>query len=583
MTDRQQVASILDEIARHLELEEGGQFRARAYANAARVVGSLEVPIETFIRSGEIDRTPGIGKAIGAVIREVAERGSSSTLEGLRASTPPAMFEMMRLPGLGARKAAQIQRELGIGSIAELEAAARSGRIRALRGFGKRAEEKILQSIEMAARTGDRILLSAALRFAESLCERIAALEGVDAVEIAGSVRRRLETVEGVDLCVASADPDAALARIGELGMLAEPRRGEPGELIARGERELKVRVRACEPGELPTTLLAETGSPEFVGALGEAAASRGLRLDPRGLWKGRTRLRAAREHDVFRHVGIPFVEPELRETAEYVSRRRPPRRLVAPESLRGVFHVHTTWSDGRATLREMLDAARERGLEYVGISDHSRSAYYARGLDLDRLDLQQREIESSRKASGPMKILKGTEADILADGAIDYGDEVLGRFDFVVASVHSRFGMGRDEMTERIVRAIENPFVTFLGHPTGRLLLSREGYQLDFDRVFDAAAENGVVIEINGNPRRLDLDWRLMRGAIDRGVMLSINPDAHSTGELDHVAFGCFDARKGAVEPKHVLNARPVDEVVAYLAARRRRAIRRVGRPARA
>ncbi|HUP66064.1 MAG TPA: DNA polymerase/3'-5' exonuclease PolX [Thermoanaerobaculia bacterium] len=571
MANRREIARALEEIARYLEIGEANRFKARAYSNAARAVESSDVPLPQWISSGAMERTAGIGKTTGSIIRELAETGSSPYLEELRKRYPAGLFDLMRVPGLGTRKIAQLHEELGISSVAELEEACRSGALRKVRGFGPRATEKILVAIETLARVGERYLLPLGVQLGEALLPRVRKARAVRYAEITGSVRRRLETVGGVDICVASDDPDKAREELRSIAMLAEFEEPEEGVLAARGRRGMPVRFRVVPTKNFWTAVFLDTGSSHFSEAVVAQAEARGLSLGPEGLRRGRARIAIESEKDLFGELEIPFVEPELRESTLWAE-KKPPRRLLRERDLRGVFHVHTTYSDGKATLYEMLDGSRERNFQYVGISDHSPAAYYARGLSLDRLDDQQAEIDRYRESMSPMAILKGTEADILADGSIDYGHAVLPRFDFVVASIHSRFGMSLDEMTERMVRALRDPFVTFLGHPTGRLLLSREGYGIDFAKIFDTAAEHGVIIEINGNPHRLDLDWRLLREAVDRGVVLSINPDAHSVEELRHTLWGSYVARKGGLEPRNVFNTRPVEEVRAFLEDRRGR-----------
>jgi DNA polymerase (family 10) len=323
---------------------------------------------------------------------------------------------------------------------------------------------------------------------------------------------------------------------------------------VARNE--IDVYFHLAKPQEFGSLLLRTTGSEEFVRALLDRAGDRPART----------------EEALFERAGAPWVEPERRETAEDLQRKRP-RSLVKLDDLRGTFHVHSTFSDGRNTVLEMVTAARERGYEYVGMSDHSKSAYYAGGLTEERLREQQAEIARQERAVKPLRVFRGTEADILADGSIDYSDETLATFDFVIASIHSRFGMASDEMTERILRALDNPFVTFLGHLTGRLLLSRNGYTMDFDRVFEKAGERGVMIEINGNPRRLDIDWRLVGRAFDRGVRFGIHPDAHSISEYAALVSGTWAARKGGLSRKEIFNTKRLDEVEDYLAARKKKA----------
>jgi DNA polymerase (family X) len=577
MTDRRTIARVLEEIARRLAISESNPFKAKAYEKAARAVAGASGPLEDWISSGEMEKTPGIGKATAGVIRELASTGRSSYLEELRGAQPEGLLELMRVPGLGAKKVAMLQEALGIDSREALEEAALTGQIASVRGFGPRGQQKILDSLRDLRETGDRWLLPMALDVAESLRLAISKLPAVEAVEIAGSVRRRLETVGEIDLLVVSSRPAKATAEIRGLGLLGDLE--EEGELLrGRGTGEIPVRIAISAWKEAGLRLLLATGSEEFVRRVEELARERTGRGGSQG-GNGKKNAVAA-EKGVFKALGMPFVPPELRESAG-VAGRRAPSQLVSSKDLKGVFHVHTLYSDGRAPVAAMVDAAVERSWQYVGISDHSQAAYYARGLKVDDLRMQQSEIESAARERPGIMVFKGTEADILADGEIDYGTKILAGFDFVVASVHSRFGMEKDEMTERIVRALHNPFVTFLGHMTGRLLLARKGYSLDFDRVFDAAAETGVMIEINGSPRRLDLDWRWMKRALDRGVTFSIHPDAHSVEEMNYVEWGCFAARKGGLEPAHVFNTREVEQVRDHLAKRKRRAVRLERSPA--
>ncbi|MFN2237806.1 MAG: PHP domain-containing protein [Thermoanaerobaculia bacterium] len=571
MSDRRAIARVLEEIARRLAISESNPFKARAYEKAARVVAGATGPVEEWIASGEMEKTPGIGKATAGVIRELASTGRSSYLEELRGAQPEGLLELLRVPGLGAKKIAILQEALGIDSREALEEAASSGRIASVRGFGPRGQQKILDSLREVRETGDRWLLPMALDVAEALRLAISKVPAVDAVEIAGSVRRRLETVAEIELLVVSSRHSAAIAGIRRLGILGTLE-AEGEVLRGRGAGEIPVRITVSEWEEAGLRLLLTTGSEEFVRKVEELArGTSGGRGSEGGI--GRKSLGAA-EKSAFKALGIPFVPPELRESAESAGRRTP-SKLVSARDIKGVFHVHTLYSDGRAPVAEMVDAAVERSWQYVGISDHSQAAYYARGLKVEDLRSQQSEIDEAARARPGIHVFKGTEADILAAGEIDYGTEILAGFDFVVASVHSRFGMEKDEMTERIVRALRNPFVTFLGHMTGRLLLERKGYSVDFDRVFDAAAETGVMIEINGSPRRLDLDWRWMKRALDRGVTFSIHPDAHSVEEMRYVEWGCFAARKGGLEPAHVFNTREVDQVRVHLAKRKRQAVR--------
>jgi DNA polymerase (family 10) len=393
-----------------------------------------------------------------------------------------------------------------------------------------------------------QFLLPIGIEVGEMLRERLAGLTEVLDVEVTGSVRRRLEVIRNVNLVVATKKPAAVIERLGTI--VANLERIDDTTLKGLTRNEMDVLFHLAAPAELGTVVTRTTGSAAFVEALGKLP-------------------KAPAERDLFKKIGVAYVEPERRETAEDLAAKRQPR-LVEAAQIRGTFHVHTTFSDGRNTMEEMLSAARERGWEYVGISDHSKAAYYAGGLSEEKLRQQHAEIAKQEKGVAPMRVFRGTEADILPDGTMDYGEEILSRFDFVIASVHSNFKTPKDQMTERILRAMDDPHVTFLGHLTGRLLLTREGYSVDYDRIFEKAGERGVMIEINGNPRRLDLDWRHVRRAVDRGVVLSIHPDAHSIGEYNAVITGTWVARKGGLSPKHVFNTRTVDEVAEFFSSSR-------------
>ncbi len=550
--DKFAVARALDEISRYLELGESNRFKALAYERAARSLRSLDREPADLIAKGDLLKTPGIGKGTAAVIEELVSTGGSRYFDELRAQYPPGIFALMRVPSLGLKKIGLLYETLGIGNLDELEAAARAGKLAKLHGFGPKTQQKILEGIEKARRRESQFLLSVGIEAGEMIREQLAAIDGVIDAEISGSVRRRLEVIRNVNVVV--------VTRAQESVMAALPRIVEDLELLDQttvkgvANGEVDVLFHFAKPAELGAVLLKTTGAAEFVDAFDKI--------------KGKT------EHDVFENAGFAYVEPERRESADDLKRKRP-RKLVEMSDLRGTFHVHTTFSDGRNTVFEMLDAARERGFEYVGLSDHSKAAFYANGLTEAQLPRQKAEIDAQRPRVAPLRVFRGTEADILPDGTIDYADTgALAQFDFVVASIHSRFNMDKDEMTQRILRALDNPLVTFLGHLTGRLLLNRDGYTMDFDTVFERAGERGVMIEINGNPNRLDVDWRLIQRALDRGVVFSINPDAHSTREYNALLTGTWVARKGGLSKREIFNTRGADEVAEYLTWRQNLAL---------
>jgi DNA polymerase (family 10) len=546
--DKWTVARVLDEIAQYVALNDPNRFKSRAFERAARAVENLDDDIEALVESGQLLSTPGIGKSVASVIAEVVKSGESRYLDDLRKQYPPGIFDLLRVPTLGLTKIGQLYEKLGISSLDELEAAAREGRLAKLRGFGPKTQTKILEGIEKARRRESQYLLPTGLEIGERMRERLAKIAAVDDAEVVGSVRRRLEIIRNVNIAVSTRKPDVVAKELEKIvdGFQQVDDQTFRGVLA----RQIDVWFHLAAPAEFGTRIVETTGSRAFVEALP-------------AIPKART------EEEVFENLAVAYLDPERRESADVLKTKKRVR-LVEPADLRGTFHVHTTFSDGRNTVLEMLTAAKDRGFDYVGLSDHSPAAFYANGLTVERLREQHAEIDKREKDVAPMRVFRGTEADILPDGAIDYGDEVLSKFDFVVASIHSRFQMQKDEMTERILKALDDPHVTFLGHLTGRLLLSRDGYSVDYDRIFDRAAERGVIIEINGNPHRLDVDWRHIPRAIERGVMFVINPDAHSIAEMSHVISGTWVARKAGLTPKQVFNTKSVEEVEEWLAKRR-------------
>jgi DNA polymerase (family X) len=569
LMDKLDVARTLNEIARYLELSDPNPFRAKAFEKAARAVDDLEGPLGEAALTG----VPGIGKATAAIIDELIRTGTSAYLEELRAQYPAGIFELARVPKLGLRKIGQLHSELGIASLDELEAAARAGKLAKLKGFGARTQQQILDGIAFARARESRFLLPIGVEAGELLRAALAAIKEVEDTEVAGSVRRRLEIIEDVHVVVATKSPAEVISAIRDAGIVSNAETSDAGIVRGRVRNEIDAVIHLAHPADFGATLLSTTGNQEFLEAWSARASRNGCDLRDGRLFKHGKHIKTPTEEEAFERAGIVWVEPERRESGEDLQLRKP-RALLELAALRGTFHVHTTYSDGRNTLAEMLNAAREQGFDYLGLSDHSKAASYAGGLSEDSLKLQAAELESLRPRVTPMRVFRGTEADILPDGSIDYGLKTLRQFDFVVASVHSRMTMAKDEMTERLLLALDNPCVTFLGHMTGRRLLAREGFTFDYDRIFERAAERGVMIEINGNPNRLDIDWRLIRRALDRGVLFCINPDAHSTREYGALLTGTWVARKAGLSAKQVFNTRSVEEVEEYLVERGRRGV---------
>ncbi|HYS53389.1 MAG TPA: DNA polymerase/3'-5' exonuclease PolX [Thermoanaerobaculia bacterium] len=557
--NKSEIARVLDEIAKYVELSEANRFKSLAFEKASRTIAALDRDPAEMIASGELQKTPGIGKTTASVIEELLRTGKSRYLEELRKQYPAGIFELLRVPRLGLKKVGILYHKLGISNLDELEQACRTGRLKTLKGFGEKTQQKILEGVAYARKRESHFLLPVGIEIGERIREQLADIDAVENAEVSGSVRRRLEVIRNVNIAVATRDSSRVRKALGSI--VANVEELDANTFKGITGNEIEVFFHLAKPQQFGSMLLRTTGSTEFVAAMVERAGDRPAKT----------------EEEIFERAGAAFVAPERRETADDLRLKRA-RSLVKLEDLRGTFHVHSTFSDGRNTILEMLTAARKRGFEYVGMSDHSKSAYYAGGLTEEGVRQQQAEIAKQEDAVKPMRVFRGTEADILADGGIDYDSETLATFDFVVASIHSRFGMTQEEMTERILRALDNPFVTFLGHLTGRKLLSREGYTLDFDRVFEKAGQRGVMIEINGNPNRLDIDWRLVGRALDRGVRFSIHPDAHSINEYNALITGTWVARKAGLSPKEIFNAKPVEEVEEYLSVRARASSARAG-----
>ncbi|HSJ65823.1 MAG TPA: helix-hairpin-helix domain-containing protein [Gemmatimonadaceae bacterium] len=573
--DPRTAAHALAQIAEFLELNGGDRYRSRAYRTAARAV--LSVPgddIRPLVRSGELERLKGIGPATMGVLRELAETGSSSYLERLSENAPEGLLDLMRVPGLGLSKIRQLHDSLGIASVQELEDAAADGRLAQVKGFGPRTAERIARGIAHLRTTADAVLFPHAMAEASRLLAAVGAHPQVRRAELAGSLRRRVEVAHDVDI-VAECDGDpavvaAAFARAPGVRQADTPGAGQARITFVDGAR---LDLFCATPERFAAALWRATGSAEHLADVAARLASRGLVVDGDAVRDGNGRpVALPDEAALYAAAGLAWVAPELREGRSEVAAAAEGRLpdLVDLGAIRGVLHCHSKWSDGTATIAEMAAAAGARGWSYIGITDHSESAFYAGGLSRDQVLRQHEEIDRLNAEGPGPRVLKGIEADILADGRVDYDAALLDRFDFVIASVHSRFGMDGAAMTERVLRALDDPHLTILGHPTGRLLLTREAYALDMQAVLEKAAETGAAVELNADPHRLDMDWRYCRLAKELGVAVEIGPDAHSARGLDYMEIGIGVARKGWLEAGDVLNARDARGVVEFAARRR-------------
>jgi DNA polymerase (family 10) len=584
--DRNGVALVLEEIGSLLDLTGENKFKARAFSSAARAIEKADADPATLIRDGGLETLPGIGPVTAKVVRELVVTGKSAYYDELRARTPAGLKELLSVPGLGAKKAKQLYDALGVSSLDELSAAVEEGRVAGVKGFGEKTQQRIANGMKFVRGGVGRRRLSRAAESAERVLGIARAIPGIERAELAGELRRRLETVDGVDIVAAASDKACADAvdRFIELPGLLHPRRDADRLASARLADGLAIRFTCVPNDTFAWALWLHTGSPEHTAAVAAHAQKQGFELTPGGLRRDGAVIPLHDEHDLYEILGLQYVEPEMREPMIDVKSRRKPAdvvtraisrtvpTLVTYEDLRGTFHCHTTYSDGKATIDELGHAAMERGWEYLGIADHSQNASYAGGLTPADVVRQHREIDAWNAQHGDaLWLLKGVEADILADGSLDYSanDGVLESFDYTIGSVHSNFRMSHAEMTKRMLTALDDPRLTILGHMTGRLLLSRDAYGVDVEKVIVRAHERGVVIEINADPSRLDLDWRWWPFAKEIGLRTAINPDAHSVRSLDNVRWGIDMARKGGLTATDVLNTRTRDELRNYLKER--------------
>jgi DNA polymerase (family 10) len=569
---KQEVSEILDEIGTLLELKGENPFKSRAYANASRTIAALEMDLGEAVRTGALKEVKGIGPALFEKISELVTTGKLAYYEELKAAVPAGLLEMIRIPGLGPKRARLIHDQLGISTIGELEYACNENRLLKLEGFGPRMQEKILQGIQYVRKQKGQFHYPVAADEAEKLYDVLKAHKVVKRIAIAGSLRRKKEVVKDIDLLVS--------AERSEPVMEAFTTHLEVEEVVAKGETKSSIRLksginadlRVVSDTEFPYALHHFTGSKEHNVAMRGRAQRLGFKMNEYGLFQGEKLIPCKNEEEIFSKLGLAYIPPELREDmgeiAAAESKKLP--KLVEEKDIKGIFHNHTVYSDGSATLEEMVEAARSAGYEYIGISDHSRSAQYAHGLEIERVREQQGKIDALQKKYKDITIFKGTECDILPDGSLDYPEDVLASFDFVIVSIHSKFKMTEAGMTDRILKAIQNPYVTILAHPTGRLLLTREAYPVDMPKVIRAAGDHGVVMELNANPMRLDLDWRLGPLAVEAGVPVSINPDAHSVEGVQDVRYGVGIARKGWLTRESVFNTKSAAEMKKVLAKRR-------------
>ena len=576
--DSRSAAHVLSQIGALLRLKGEQRFKAKAYQGAARALIALDTDdLGPLLRSGELADTPGIGPATLSVVRDLVETGESRYLNQLSEGIPSGMADLIRVPGLNADKVQLIHQELGVNTLEDLERVAQNGELEKLPKFGKKTAEKILRGIEIVRRDAHLQRFPAAIVQAHMLATNVDRHPDVTHAEIAGSIRRHNELVSDVDIVAeCSKDPVKVAESFARSPGVRDAKTmdDEPASVQIRFVDGTHVDMFCVNKADYPVALWRATGNSTHVEEMIELARSRGFEFRGNALiGPNGKRVALGNEDALFTALDLVPIPAEMREGMGEIeaSARGEMPSLVVYEDLRGILHCHSDYSDGVATIEELAQGAMERGWDYIGISDHSESAFYARGLKRDRVLRQHEEIDELNSRLKDFRILKGIEADILADGRVDYDAEILDTFDYVIGSIHSRFSMDGDAMTRRVLAALDDPHLTILAHPTGRLLLSREPYALDVEAVLEKAADVGVSVELNADPHRLDLDWRYCRQAKELGVTIEIGPDAHSVPGLDNVHFGIGLARKAWLEAGEILNTRNADDIIAFSRKRRR------------
>lgn len=585
MPNNQEVAALLKQVFQLMQLAGENRFKAIAFDKASTVVGSLDDDINAYIENKTLTDIKGIGKSIAEDIYAYAETGSMPVLEAFKEKVPPGLIKWLDISGLGPKNILKIYQEFGITEIEELEKLIDDGALAGLPGLGGKSAEKIKKSIHWMKQFGQRARLDEASNIADAIYDSLKDLEGVQQIEVAGSLRRSNETIGDIDLLIAADESYAA----GIFDTFTSHERVV--EVLGKGDTKSSVRthegrqvdLRIVAPENFSATLMYFTGSKEHNVVMRSRARDRGMSLNEYGLFKlnddGETNWNApvptSTESDIYKELGLHYIVPELREDkGEFAHfEENETINLVQDSDIQGVIHAHSTWSDGKFSIKEMAEASIARGYKYLGLTDHSKTAAYAGGLSTDDVKKQWDEIdqvnEELKSEGHDFIVFKGIESDILADGSLDYEDNILDGFDFIIASVHQTLDMPRDKMMERFRNAIKNPYTRMIGHPTGRLLLRRGGSDIDLNELIELAAEHNTSIEINANTHRLDLDWRFGNKAKSAGLITSINPDAHTIDGIDMIPYGVRIARKGKFEKERVLNTRSAAEVKAFFDAR--------------
>ncbi len=553
-----EVAQVFDEVADLLEIQDANPFRVRAYRKAARIIRDLSDSL-SGMNPERLTSLDGIGKDLAGKITCILQTGDLPLRQELRSQVPAGLRDLIRVPGLGPKRAVILHKRLHVSSLDQLRHAAEKHRIRKLAGFGAKTEEKILQSLVHLEQAGRRVYLAEAKVYADAVVRHLKGTPGLKQIEVAGSFRRRKETVGDLDLLATCDRVGTVMDRLADYEGVAEVQARGKTKMTVRLRNGLQMDLRVVPEASYGAALQYFTGSKEHTILVRRRALERGLKINEYGVFRGKRRVAGRTEEEVYKAVGLPWIPPELREARGEIDLALKGKlpRLLELKDLRGDLHMHTTATDGRAELEKMVTAAKKKGYSYIAITDHSKRVTMAKGLDARRLRQEWKAIDKLAGKVNGITILKGVECDILKDGTMDLPDEVLKEADWVIASIHYDQNQPREQITRRLLKAVQNPHVSAIGHPTGRLIGKRKGIDVDLDRVMKAAADYGCFLELNSQPSRLDLDDVALMAAKDRGILIVIDTDAHSVEELGFLEFGVYQARRAGLEARHVANAR--------------------------
>jgi len=566
--DKKEVAKILNEIGILLELKGENPFKIRAYQNAARALETSDIVLNKDLKIEGLKGIKGIGSHIAEHIKILVDSGSLKLYEDLKKSTPPGLIEMLKIPTMGPKKIKYLYDSLAITNIGQLEYACVENRLLELPNFGRKSQENILKGIEVLKKYKGKFLFANIIQEAAAIHDKIQNFKYVIRSSLAGSVRRKKEIVKDIDIVASTDSSNKVMDFFTSLD--------EAEDVIAKGDTKSSIRlksginidIRTVSDNQYPYALHHFTGSKEHNTAMRTMAKKDNIKMNEYGLFRNGSLIKCSSEEDIFNFFSMDWIPPELRENYGEIeaAKNKALPKLIEKRDIKGLFHIHTTWSDGNMSIKQVCEELKKMGFCYAGISEHSKTASYAGGLKEEEIASYFEEIDKLNKKYESFKIFKGIESDILLDGSLDYSDEILSKFDFVIAAIHSSFNLSEEQMTDRIVKAIENKFTTMIAHPTGRLLLARDPYKVDIIKIINAAAENNVDLELNASPFRLDLDWRMCKYAKESGVKIFINPDAHSIENLYEYKFGVNIARKGWLEKEDIPNTLSAERISNYL-----------------